>query len=204
MPDLPLFLLALVIAYVVPGPDMVFMIQTGAGRSWRRTIASAAGLAVARALHVTLSAAGLAAVIATSPTAYAAVRWAGAAYLAWLGWKIIRAPSLSVGAETTVSRRETASAGFLRGFATNALNPKALVFCSVLLPQFVHPGTDGVDRFLLLGTILVATGFAFDLTFGAAGGAIGRTIGRHRLIETAQRWVFGTVLIGFGVRLAAG
>ncbi len=151
-----------------------------------------------------LSAVGLSALIAASPLAYDLVRWGGAAWLAVLGIRILRAPSLLPG-----DAGESATGGSLavaarRGFATNALNPKALLFASILLPQFVSPDAGGVAlQFAGLGVILVAMGIAADLGAGFAGQAFGRFLRGHRLVERVQRWVFGAILIGFGLRLAA-
>jgi threonine/homoserine/homoserine lactone efflux protein len=204
MSDLPLFLTALAVAFLVPGPDMILMIETGASRGRPHALATAAGLALARVGHVLLSAVGLAALFRASPIAFDLVRWAGAAYLAFLGVKILTGPSLIPAEGDGTDVRGSLAAGFRRGLATSALNPKAYLFASVLLPQFVHPGAGAVGvQFALLGAILVGVGFAFDAGFGFAGTAVGRFARGHRLAERVQRWVFGTVLIGFGLRLAA-
>ncbi len=204
MSSLPLFLAALAVAYLVPGPDMILMIQTGASRGRAAVIATVAGLAAARSGHVLLSALGLSALIAASPVAYDLVRWGGAIWLAWIGVKILTAPSLL--AEETTDRPVGGSlaAAARRGFATNALNPKALLFASVLLPQFVTPGAGGIAlQFAGLGAILVTMGLAADLAAGFAGRAFGRFLRGHRLVARVQQWVFGAILIGFGLRLAA-
>lgn len=95
------------------------------------------------------------------------------------------------------------SAAACRGFLTNLLNPKALLFCSVLLPQFIRPEHGSVHgQFLFLGMLLVAVGLMFDLIYVGTGAALGRWFARHPLAQTLQRWVFATMLIGFGLRLA--
>lgn len=204
MPDLTLFLGALVVAFLVPGPDMILMLRTGTARRPLLTGSAVAGLAVARAFHVTLSAIGLAAVIKTSPVAFDVIRYAGAAYLVWLGIGILRARSLHAADADGTAGAGTAGAAFRSGLLTNLLNPKALLFCSVLLPQFVAPEAGAVSlQFLLLGVILVATGATFDAVFGIAGQRIGAFVQHHRMVETLERWVFGSLLIGFGARLAA-
>lgn len=204
MSDLPLFLAALVVAFLVPGPDMILMIETGASRGRPHAVATAAGLALARVGHVTLSALGLAALFRASPLVFDLVRYAGAGYLAWIGFRILTGPSLLPGDASPSDTRGTLAGAFRRGLATSVLNPKAYLFASVLLPQFVHPETGPVaPQFAALGAILLSVGLAFDLVFGLAGTAVGRFARDHRLVERAQRWVFGTVLIGFGLRLAA-
>ena len=90
-----------------------------------------------------------------------------------------------------------------RGLLTNLLNPKALLFCSVLLPRFIQPEHGSAPgQFLLLGAILVGVGLAFDLLYAGAGATLGRWIARHPRVQALQRSVFASLLIGFGVRLA--
>lgn len=89
-----------------------------------------------------------------------------------------------------------------RGLLTNLLNPKALLFCSILLPQFINPQEGNtIFQFALLGIVLVAVGLVFDLIFSISGSWLGRFMKHNSNLLRLQRWVFGTLLIGFGVRL---
>ncbi|TKT80331.1 LysE family translocator [Aquamicrobium sp. LC103] len=205
MSELWLFGGALAVAYLVPGPDMILLLQLGALRGRRHALAAAAGLAAARSAHVALAGFGLAALMRTHPAAFDLVRILGAAYLVWLGVGILRASSLAPEAGgvsapgPAFSHVHAARAGFL----TNLLNPKALLFCSVLLPQFVGSGSANVaGRFALLGVVLVLVGATFDVLYVLAGGGIGRWIARRPLAARVQRWLFGWLLVGFGARLA--
>lgn len=198
----PLFVTALAVVYLVPGPDMILVLQTAATRGRAAALVVAGGLALARGLHVALSAIGLAALIQASDLAYEAVRYAGAAYLVWLGVKLLRAPSLGLPAGAG-KEPAVAGAGFRAGLLTNLMNPKALLFCSVLLPQFVHPEAGPTaPQFAVLGALLVGTGFLFDSVFAGVGVRIGAFVSGHRLAERLQQWLFGSLLIAFGVRLA--
>ena len=90
-----------------------------------------------------------------------------------------------------------------RGFLTNLLNPKALLFCSVLLPQFIRPEQGSVPgQFLVLGAILVGIGLVFDLVYAGAGMLLSRWLASHPLVEVFQRWTFALLLMGFGMHLA--
>lgn len=204
MSELKIFVGALIVVYLLPGPDMVLILQTSVSMGRFQSLATAVGLALARAVHVTLAALGLAAVLATSPTTFEVVRFAGAAYLIWLGIQILRARSFLSDAPATqkpVLARFYVSA-FYQGLLTNILNPKALLFCSVLLPQFIRPEYESVSsQFLLLGVILVGVGLVFDLVYVSVGMVLARWVTRHPLIQTLQAWVFATILIGFGLRL---
>ncbi len=204
MENLAIFVGTLAVAYLVPGPDMVLVLQTAAARGRRQALATAAGLALARALHVALAAFGLAALLRTSPVVFEAVRIVGAGYLVWLGIAILRSRSKAFGADTQARLRSGRSrSALLLGLLTNLLNPKAILFCSVLLPQFIRPDLGAVGgQFLLLGAILVCMGFAFDLLYAGAGGFLGRRIASRPIVQVVQRWTFAALLVGFGLRLA--
>lgn len=204
MTDLWMFMGALALAYLLPGPDMILLLETGAARGRRHAVAVAAGLALARAIHVTLAALGLAALYRAAPWTFDLVRWAGAGYLVWLGVQILRSGPLDVAAGGAPARRSPYLGSVRRGLLTNLLNPKALLFCSVLLPQFVSAGTGSLAaQFALLGAILVGTGLGFDLAYAATGASLGRRIARSPRLERLQRGAFAGLLIGFAVRLAA-
>lgn len=203
--DFWIFAGALAIAYLVPGPDMVLILQTGLLRGRTHALAVAAGLAAARATHVFLAAAGLAALLRTMPAAFEVIRVAGAGYLMWLGMSILRSASTAsplAGPGAGAEGRSWWRAA-LRGLLTNLLNPKALLFCSVLLPQFVRPESGSVPgQFAVLGTILVVIGLMFDIVYAGAGATLSRWAGRRPHAQRLQRWVFATLLVGFGLRLA--
>jgi len=203
MAELGLFLVALAVVYLLPGPDMILLLQTGARQGKAMALATAAGLGLARACHVALAGMGLATLFKVAPWTFDVVRLAGAAYLLWIGVQCLRSnplPNLNAGDGTPPAHawREA----FQRGLLTNLLNPKALLFCSVLLPQFIDPhGAPVTAQFALLGSILVAVGLAFDSCYGLAGARIGRWLERSPSAQKAQQWLFGSLLIGFAIRL---
>ncbi|MFO8045443.1 MAG: LysE family translocator [Halomonas sp.] len=204
--ELWLFIAALAAVYLLPGPDMLLVLQTGSLQGRSRALVTAAGLAVARGVHVALAALGLATLFVTAPWTFDAVRYAGAVYLSWIGLQLLRTPSGST--PDTSGRKVALSAShrlaWRRGLLTNLLNPKSLLFCSVLLPQFVHPDRGPVLlQFALLGTLLVAIGLLFDTGYAILGAALQRWFTGSPLKARLQRWTFGSLLIGFGLRLAA-
>lgn len=205
MADMALFLGALLIVYVVPGPDMILLLETGALRGRGQALAVAGGLAVARAAHVTLAALGLAALFKAHPWAFDVARTVGGCYLIWLGARLLRAGPLSYGvahAAQAAAHGPGLGAAFFSGVLTNFLNPKALLFCSVLLPQFISPAQGPIGRqFALLGVILVSLGLAFDVLCALAGGALGRWMTAHPRVQKWQGAAFGGALIAFGLRL---
>ena len=203
MADMAMFLGALLIVYVVPGPDMILLLETGVLRGRGQALAVAVGLAIARAAHVTLAALGLAALFKTHPWAFDAARTVGGCYLVWLGVRLLRAGPVSYDAtgQAPASRAGLGPA-LLSGVLTNVLNPKALLFCSVLLPQFVSPAQGPIgQQFAVLGVILVSLGLALDVLCALAGGAAGRWMSASPRAQKIQSRVFGLALIGFGLRL---
>nr|WP_314357144.1 LysE family translocator [uncultured Achromobacter sp.] len=198
-----LFLGALLVVYVVPGPDMILLLETGVLRGRGQALAVAVGLAIARAAHVTLAALGLAALFKTHPWAFDAARTVGGCYLMWLGVKLLRAKPVVLDATGgQAARGKGLGAALLSGVLTNVLNPKALLFCSVLLPQFVSPAQGAIgQQFAVLGVILVSLGLTFDVICALAGGAVGRWMSASPRAQKVQSVVFGTALIAFGLRL---
>ncbi|QOR38077.1 LysE family translocator [Billgrantia diversa] len=205
MEHLGLFVAALAIAYLVPGPDMVLILQTASRQGRGIALATACGLGLARGAHVALAALGLAALLKAAPLLFDIMRGLGAAYLVWLGIRLART---DMWADTP---SDTPQAGlprsyrmaFQRGLLTNIANPKALLFCSVLLPQFMHADSGTVAlQFALLGVVLVGVGLMFDLFYTAVGMALGRWMTRYPLAQRFQRWLFATLLMGFGTKLA--
>nr|WP_315847044.1 LysE family translocator [uncultured Achromobacter sp.] len=203
MADMAVFLGALLIVYVVPGPDMILLLETGVLRGRGQALAVAVGLAIARAAHVTLAALGLAALFKTHPWAFDAARTVGGIYLMWLGLRLLRAGPVALDAAGQTPARGSGLGGaLLAGVLTNVLNPKALLFCSVLLPQFVSPAHGPIgQQFAVLGVILVGLGLAFDVVCALGGGAVGRWMSSSPRAQKVQSVVFGTALIGFGLRL---
>lgn len=203
MAGLWLFFMALAVVYLLPGPDMILLLQTGARQGKSAALATALGLGVARGCHVALAALGLAALFKTAPWTFDIVRLAGAAYLLWIGIQCLRTtllPNLNGG--DTTSPRLRWRAAIQRGLLTNLLNPKALLFCSVLLPQFINPETGPVlAQFATLGVILVSVGLVFDSAYALTGAALGRWLQRSPSAQRLQQWLFGSLLIGFAFRL---
>ncbi|CAB3732129.1 LysE family translocator [Paraburkholderia rhynchosiae] len=213
---LAVYIAALLVVYAVPGPDMALILQTSIGRGVRSGFAAACGLGVARATHVTLSACGAAALLRNAPWLYDVVRYGGAVYLAWIGIQIFRSPVFALADGGTADGKAGDSlkpglrpglrslrAAFAKGLLTNLLNPKALLFCSVLLPQFVRPEAGPVAwQMMELGSVLLAVGLCFDLTYAVGAARIAGWMRAHPLAHTLQRWTFSAALIGFALRLS--
>ncbi|MDL0432642.1 LysE family translocator [Marinobacter sp. TBZ242] len=206
MSDLFLFFTALVAIYLAPGPDMILVLGTTVSEGAKHAIATATGLALARSIHVLLAAVGLAALFESQPWTYHTVRLLGAGYLLYLGWQFLRKasalPTRSVLAAAGLPSRGYLAA-FRRGLATNLLNPKSLIFCSVLLPQFIHPELSGVaGQFAILALILVLTGFAFDVGYALMGRGLWAITAENARYQKAQNNVFALLLMCIGLKVA--
>jgi len=201
--NLWLFFPALAVIYLLPGPDMILLLQTGARQGRGAALATALGLAVARACHVALAALGLAALFKAAPWTFDVVRLAGAAYLLWIGIQCLRSTLLpDLHGSSVIDNHTQWREAIRRGLLTNLLNPKALLFCSVLLPQFiVAAGAPVLTQFAVLGALLVGVGLLFDSAYALTGAALGRWLQHSPTAQRVQQWLFGSLLIGFALRL---
>ncbi len=205
-----LYLAALTAVYLVPGPDMAMVMAASASRGLRAGIYTAVGISAARFLHVLGSGLGLAALFAKHPAFQDIIKLIGAAYLLYLAWKIINTKGTK---EKATSPSPDFSSDMVRGFLTNLLNPKALLFCGLLLPQFVSPERGPLlAQFLGLGVVLVLFGFLFDFLYAylASGLALYflkkatkiSKIGGY--IERTRRWFMASVFTSIAVKLFVG
>src|SRR6266540_1274925 len=143
------YLAVVSVLMLTPGPDMLFVLASGIRGGSRAGFVAAVGVAVGETVHLLAAAAGLAAVFRAAPALYHLVRFAGAAYLLWLGLRTLRARGGDGMAEGRGGAASTRRA-FWRGLLTNVLNPKMALFTLALLPQFVDPSRGRVPAQLLL------------------------------------------------------
>jgi len=197
------FALAAALIVLLPGPDTLVVLRNLI-RSGRRTaLLTVVGVLSGLTVWVAAAAFGLAAVLHASEDAYTALRVAGACYLLWLGIQTLRTranpPPLTV--ETRQPRRRWLGTGYSAGLATDLLNPKVGVFFVTFLPGFVPSGEPIGRASLAFGAIFVVeTALYFVLLLFLAGRITSWM--RDPRIRRRLDWATGTVLIGFGVRLA--
>jgi threonine/homoserine/homoserine lactone efflux protein len=199
-PDLALFVTAGLALNVTPGPDMLYVVARSTGEGRRAGIVSALGIAAGSLVHLALVVGGVAGLLLAVPAAYEVVRWAGAAYLVYLGVRSLMAASRAEDA-----RPAPASLGaiFRQGVVTNVLNPKVAVFFLAFLPQFADPARGGVEaQLVFLGLLFNVTGTAVNVAVALAAARVG-TWSRAR--GGAGAWLRrlpGAVFIALGLRLA--
>ena len=181
-----------------PGPSHLLMLSNSMASGFRPSIATAAGDLTANALQMLAAGFGLAAVLTATRHGFTVVKWAGVAYLVWLGIKKIRR---SLGPATELIEAPTASAGrlWLQGFVTSAANPKAVVFFAALFPQFISSKGSLWPQMLVLGATYIVIDGAFLLGYGASADWLA-----SRMRGPARRWLdrlAGSFLIGAAVLL---
>lgn len=202
--SLPLWL-ALVGACVVisctPGAGAVNTMSNSLGSGWTRSIWGILGQQLALVVHIAIVAAGVGALVSRSHVAFETIRYAGAAYLVYLGIRQFRA-STSVGA-VALEVREPAWSMLRRGLLVNLTNPKAIVFFLAFLPQFVRLDRPLVPQYTLIGaTVVVVDVVVMWFLFASAARGLVRLTANESGRRTLNR-VFGGLFVGVGILLAA-
>lgn len=185
---------------LTPGPAVLFVLSSALRAGARQSMASSAGILAANAVYFLISATGLGGLLAASTDLFFAVKWAGAAYLIYLGLRSIFGKSAAFAMEEgQPSRVHHLFAG---GFVTQASNPKAIVFFSALLPQFLDARRAIAPQVAILGVTSVIIEFFVLLGYGAVAARASALAGGSRYAALTNR-IAGALLIGAGAGLAA-
>lgn len=196
-----LFLGAATLLAVAPGPGMLYVLARTLAGGRREGVLSSLGTFFGGLVHVVAAATGLSLVLATSALAFAVVKYAGAAYLVYLGVKMIM--SAREDAEVVLSAASTRRSPFWQGIVTEALNPKTALFFLAFIPQFVNRASGGVFwQFLALGAISVSLNTSCDLIVTFMAAPIGVRLRSSAKLRRRQRTVTGLTLIGLGAYVA--
>ena len=191
------FALAAAAMLAIPGPTILLVVGQSLGAGRRNALPLVAGVALGDLTAMALSLAGLGALLATSAAAFAALKWAGAAYLVWLGVRLWRAPVEAGAPPPSGARRALRQA-----FAVTALNPKGIAFFVAFVPQFLDPSLPFLPQAALLVATFVGLGALnaalYALLAGRASGAATRPAVRRWLNRAG-----GSVLVGAGLATAA-
>lgn len=196
-----------VMILLVPGPDIAITTRNTLLGGRAGGIFTAFGIVCGTAIWAFATSVGLAALLVASEPLFLGVKYAGAAYLIYLGVQALREairPSVTAheALDGRAARRLTAAAAFRQGLISNLGNPKMVIFFASLLPQFVPAGVDAFVRLLLLGTVFVAMGFGWLMLYTLLIAKAGDFMRRSSVRRTIEG-VTGTVLVGLGIRIAA-
>jgi threonine/homoserine/homoserine lactone efflux protein len=201
---LPLFLTAALLLAIAPGPGMLYVLARSLAGGRREGVLSSMGTLVGGMVHVLAAAAGVSVVLARSAMAFATVKYLGAAYLCFLGVRMIlaaRRDEDALPAEAVARVRNP----FWQGIATEVLNPKTALFFLSFIPQFVDRSAGHVFwQFVALGAISVTLNTSADLLVTMFAGPLENRIRSSVKFRRAQRTATGAVMIGLGGYLAAG
>lgn len=200
--DYWLFVATGVLLNLAPGQDTLYVLGCSIARGRRIGVASALGISTGCIVHTLAAAVGLSAILATSASAFFAVKLAGAAYLVYLGFRfIVTPPSVTTAPGRTAPG--DAWKAFCQGVVTNVLNPKVALFFLAFLPQFIDPNSAvKIAAFLALGLTFVATGTVWCLLLAVGAARVRRFFAGHGRSFTRLSQAAGSVFILLGLRLA--
>ncbi len=215
MPDshqLLMFIAAGWLLNLTPGPDVLYIVSNALKSGIRAGIVAGLGITAGCFVHIFAAAIGVGALLATSATAFTVLKWAGAAYLMWMGVRMLLSRPAGDGSSAAALAAAKASAGsaatplskvFFGGFWTNVLNPKVAIFFLAFVPQFIAPGTENKAlAFVLLGVLFNVNAVPVNTGWALAAGWMARRMGA---VQRGMHWldrVAGAMFIGFGLKLA--
>jgi threonine/homoserine/homoserine lactone efflux protein len=203
MPDaatLLVFAAAATLIVLIPGPNHIYIAARSVSQGRSAGIASALGVETGTLVHIAAAAFGLSALIASSAAAFDVVRYAGAAYLVFLG---VRALLRNGGHEAGTQDETTRSRAFAEGVVVNLLNPKVALFFLAFLPQFIDPANGSIVlQTLVLGLTMFAIGLAVDLLYALIAGALGGRLARRAALDRVSGGIY--IALGAVAALSGG
>ena len=190
-------IVATLVFLMLPGPGTFCVLSCTARNGLRGGFASVAGLMLADGMLMLLAAVGVAALLQANPLAFRLMQYAGAAYLAWLGLKLLFARDEASGVVPFSS-----AADFRRGFLVTVINPKAIVFYMAFFPLFIDPAAHrGSVTFLTMAAIIATCTFCYCSLLIFIGNAAAARLKQHRGLARLGNRLAGVFLIGFGIKL---
>jgi threonine/homoserine/homoserine lactone efflux protein len=204
--SLLLFSTLALVTVATPGPTTLLALNHGARHGAGAALPGVGGAVLSDAVLIAAVAAGLGSLLATSATAFELLRWTGVAYLAWLGWRLLRSPdtpSAAGQADAAAARdhRECPTAVFRRSFTVAVTNPKGTLFFSALLPSFIDPAAPLLPQYGLLAAVFAGIDGAVLLAYALAGAAGARRFGGPRALRHLDR-VSGLALLALAGGMA--
>ena len=195
---LSIFVGAVMLLLLSPGPNMAFVISHGASYGWRGGVASGLGIGLADLILTALTAMGITALVSSWPPAFDLIRYVGVLYLLWLAFKALQKTSA-----TSDVAQMPLKILMIRAMLNSLLNPKALLFFMVFLPQFVNAQRGSIAiQLVLLGVVLTLVSGVFHTLLGVFGSTVSRRISSTSTFAKWQSVGLAAVLLLLAVRLA--
>jgi threonine/homoserine/homoserine lactone efflux protein len=194
------FVAATVVLLIIPGPTVLLVVSYALGQGWRTALPMALGVASADMTAMTLSMLGVGVLLKASAALFGVLKWAGAAYLFWLGAKLWRA-----GGALQASPREGKASAFkmaAHAWIVTCLNPKGIVFFVAFLPQFVDPGSDFYGQMAILVATFVTLSFINSTSWALAASQARSFVQSERAMSIVNK-TGGTLLIGAALATVA-
>lgn len=202
--SLTVYVAASLALLLVPGPSVLYVVALSLRQGRAAGIASVAGVGTGAFVHFVAAALGLSALLAASATAFAVVKWVGAAYLTYLGLRTLLVRGDEAASEDEPPREPLARVAW-RGVLVTILNPKMALFVLAFVPQFLDPARGSVAaQALVLGAIFCGLAAVTDSLYALAAGWLGEATRRRAGAARLQRWLTGGIYLGLGVAAAAG
>ena len=198
-----LFIATAVVLVLTPGQDTFFILGRSIASGRSAGIAAALGITVGSIGHTLLAALGLSALLATSPYAFTAVKFAGAAYLFYIGVRALLSRSNGLSGEDANAGDDGRWSAFRQGIVTNLLNPKVALFFLALMPQFISADSNyKVAAFIVLGLSFMTLGLAWCLVLAVGASSLRGLFLRRPSMASILNKVAGSMFIALGLRLA--
>lgn len=191
---LALFTVAAAALVAVPGPNHLYIVARGISQGRSAGLWSAFGVETGTLIHTLATAAGLSLLIARSTALFAVLRWAGVAYLIYLGVRTLTGRGAGNG---MAAKPQPLSRVYLEGVLVNLLNPKVVLFFLAFVPQFVDPARHAAGQIIVYGSVLAAIGLTSNLVYALTAGSLGNRL-RHRAFTYAG----GVIYLALGIATA--
>jgi threonine/homoserine/homoserine lactone efflux protein len=201
-PSFFLFLTTAVLMIATPGPDLIYIITRGITQGRQIALLSTVGVCAGYIVHTIFAVLGLSALVQSSAGVFEMIRYAGAAYLVYLGIRTLRSKQHLILKPAEVKPTKKSRIVW-QGIITSVLNPKGILFFMAFLPQFVNPYVGRVvAQMFALGLTFTVLCFLIYGTVGYFAGSLGNRLAGHTKFADVLQWITGTVLVGLGLRLA--
>ena len=191
------YIVTVLVLMITPGPSQLLMLSNSLGNGFRRSLATASGDLTANLLQMVVASLGLASLIVKAQVLFVVIKWAGVAYLIYLGVKLISSGTTN---NPVGSKRSSLRKLYLQGFITSAANPKAVIFFAALFPQFINPQQPLFQQFMVLSVTYLTIDGLFLICYGTLAEKLNDGL-LPSVVRTQMNYIAGSLLIGAALLL---